>query len=275
MDLVYRSERYYSTGEKTIQITTSKLWRIARALEARGVATNIQVIGRAKVPIIKFVETLTNINVDISFENLGGVDAVEVVREWVEKYPDCIYLVALVKQFLVMRGLNEVNTQGLGGFSTICLAVSYLQQVGKVDDVAVLFLGFLDYYGNKFDLAKQRIVMDPPKIVNKVCGFFKILLAVVDANLKQSVFGIDGRKEQDDGLSIQDPNDPQNNISGGSRKVKLIFDLFAQAHADITDRMEQISKGEISVKSILEPVFGGNYRVYEEHRGFLRRVRTS
>ncbi|PVH91927.1 hypothetical protein DM02DRAFT_544813 [Periconia macrospinosa] len=255
MDLVYRSDHYKKSGEKVFQPSTNKLWKIARALENRGVAKKIMVIGRAKVPIIKFVETRTNLSVDISFENLGGVDAVGTVRKWVKQFPDMIYLVALVKQFLAMRGLNEVNTQGLGGFSIICLAVSYLQHTSQAADVGDCFLGFLDYYGNKFNLATHRIIMSPAQIVRK------------------SKFGIDGREERADGLSIQDPNNPQNNISGGSRKAKLIFDLFAHAHADLVERMHRIKNGEISPQSILQPIFGGDYRVYDEYRQHMERLK--
>ena len=70
-----------------------------------------------------------------------------------------------------MRGLNEVNTQGLGGFSIICLAVSYLQHFKQEDDVGTVFMGFLDHYGNKFNLATERIIMIPGQIVRKVRGY--------------------------------------------------------------------------------------------------------
>ncbi|CAI6340645.1 unnamed protein product [Periconia digitata] len=254
MDLVYRTHRYRQTGQQMITTSTSKLHKIGRALQDAGVAKNLVVIGKAKVPIIKFEDARTGIQVDISFENLSGVDALSTVKRWVHEYPDMIYLVSLVKQFLVMRGFNEVNTGGLGGFSIICLVVSYLQHAPRPNDVGEVLLGFLDHYGNKFDLATQRIVMQPPEIKRK------------------GTWGIDGRQERADGLSIQDPNNPQNNISGGSRKAHVVFDLFAQAHADLTERMRQISDKEISVNSILEPVFGGDYRAYDTIRDHLRRL---
>ena len=77
-------------------------------------------------------------------------------------------MVALLKQFLVMHGLNEVHTGGIGGFSIICLIVSYIQHVDRPSNLGECFLGFLNYYGNEFDLATQRIQMNPPAVIKKV-----------------------------------------------------------------------------------------------------------
>ncbi|KAF2177050.1 hypothetical protein K469DRAFT_522059, partial [Zopfia rhizophila CBS 207.26] len=68
-------------------------------------------------------------------------------------------LVLLIKQFLVMRGLNDVCTGGLDRFSIICLAVSFIQTHPSHNNLGTIFLDFLDYYGNKFNLATDRIIM--------------------------------------------------------------------------------------------------------------------
>lgn len=167
MDLVYASDQHSENGPPAISCTTADLRKVARKLQKKGVATNVTVIGKAKVPIIKFEDRLTGIAVDISFENLGGVKAQATFREWTHQFRDLVPMVALIKQFLLMRGLNEVNTGGLGGFSTICLIVSYLQN-HTPQNLGATLLGFLDYYGNKFDLNRQRIEFDPPGVVEKV-----------------------------------------------------------------------------------------------------------
>ncbi len=77
-------------------------------------------------------------------------------------------MVVLLKQFLAMRGLNEVHTGGIGGFSIICLVVSYLQHHEKAPHLGACLIGFFDYYGNKFDLSRKRIQMNPPAIKEKV-----------------------------------------------------------------------------------------------------------
>ena len=97
-------------------VVNSTLRKAAKRLEMVHIATNVTCITKAKVPIIKFVDRVTNINVDISFENLSGVQAQATFQQWKHDYPDMIYMVALLKQFLVMRGMNEVHTGGIGGF---------------------------------------------------------------------------------------------------------------------------------------------------------------
>lgn len=73
-----------------------------------------------------------------------------------------------MKQFLVMRGLNEVHTGGLGGYSIICLIVNYIHHHEHLKvNLGERFLGLLKYYGN-FNLAKKRLQMNPPAVVDKV-----------------------------------------------------------------------------------------------------------
>lgn len=173
MDLVYATDRLRSGGPPVLNFdarnqVTNALWRAARKLESKGVAVDITVISKAKVPIVKFVDSMTGIKVDLSFENLTGMEAQQTYKEWTRMYPDMVPLVALVKQFLAMRGLNDVHLGGLGGFSIICLVVSYLQLEPKSANLGESFVNFLDYYGNKFDLARKRIVMNPPHLADKV-----------------------------------------------------------------------------------------------------------
>ncbi|KAF2115742.1 hypothetical protein BDV96DRAFT_55357 [Lophiotrema nucula] len=262
MDLVYASNQYINGGHAVIDTGSGApqvkkmLWAAARRLEQAGIATDLTVIAKAKVPIIKFIDRITGIKVDLSFENLSGVQAQATFREWKRIYPDMPYLVALVKQFLLMRGLNDVHVGGLGGFSTICLAVSHIQLQDPPSDLGEMFLKFMECYGN-FDLRKNRIVMDPPGLVNK------------------TQWGIDGRQEKPDGLSIQDPNNPTNNISGGSNKAKDIFNLFKSAHRAIRERMDMLSTTGKPKKpvSILECLFGGNYMSYDWHRAHIKSVK--
>ncbi|KAF2644616.1 hypothetical protein P280DRAFT_514087 [Massarina eburnea CBS 473.64] len=263
MDLVYISDLHYRGGPQSISPSANRLRKIGQKLGQQGVADEIQVIGRAKVPIIKFKDRLTGIPVDICIENRSGLDAQYYFQKWKHEHQDMIYLVALVKQFLRMRDLNEVSTQGLGGFAIICMVVNYLQRLqgSKASDtdeyhnVGDIFLGFLDYYGNQFNIATERLVMYEPYIV------------------KKGSIGIDGRREKTDGLSIQDPGRPDNNISGGSAKATTVLRLFSGAHALLCERLDSIRNGTYSGNSILEPLFGGNYRQYKDHRLRLSKIR--
>lgn len=171
MDLVYVSDRYVNGGPPVLLNKPAKIMRAAaRNLLDRGIATQYPlVIAKARVPILKFKESYTGLPVDVSFENLSGLVAQDTMSRWLEQFPDhMIYLVAIIKQFLVMRDLNEVASGGLGGLSTICLVVSFLQLHNVPDNLGEALLQFFDFYGNRFNLARDRIVMDPPEIKRKV-----------------------------------------------------------------------------------------------------------
>lgn len=70
-----------------------------------------------------------------------------------------------------------------------------------------------------------------------------------------------------DRLAIMDPNMPENDISGGSRNVMLIFDCFSQAHEDILGAMRS-SK----CRSLLEWPLGGNYQTFTSQRNYHRKL---
>ncbi|CAO2658254.1 Nn.00g059770.m01.CDS01 [Neocucurbitaria sp. VM-36] len=260
MDLVYTSDRHYNGGPPVLDFSKkgahkSLLYKASRRLtDMRICRDQPMVIANAKVPIIKFTDDLTGLEVDISFENLSGVQAQATFAEWKRQYPDMIYMVALLKQFLVMHGLNEVHTGGIGGFSIICLIVSYLHHTTQPENLGECFLGFLKYYGS-FDLARKRIQMYPPAIIDKTS------------------YGIDNRPEKPDGLSIQDPNRLDNNISGGSSKAKDAFKAFALAYRTLDDRMKASKAGQNIGPSILECVLGGNYETYIKQRRHLKSLK--
>lgn len=136
----------------------------------------VEVIANAKVPLIKFTDNETGLKVDISFEKLDGANAVGTFLDWKEKYPVMPILVALIKQFLLMRGLNEPVNGGIGGFSIICMVVNLLNQMPQVQSRSMrpelhlgeLLMEFFDYYGNHFQYETVAIRMNPPGLVPKV-----------------------------------------------------------------------------------------------------------
>ena len=68
-------------------------------------------------------------------------------------------------------------------------------------------------------------------------------------------------------LHIIDPNNPANDISGGSNNVELIFEKFAYARAELLAAMQSRS-----TKSYLQSLVGGNYIHYMEPRERLRKI---
>lgn len=193
MDLVIISNQFRDFGQKTACQRKNEMHTFGRYLERtlaeRG---SIEVISAAKVPIIKFVDETTAIRVDISFENDTGIVANNTFASWKRQFPAMPILVTIIKQFLMMRGMNEVATGGLGGFSVTCLVTSMLQNMARVQTGEIvpeqhlgeMLLEFLDLYGNRLDIARSGISMNPPGYFDKVsqrrCCPQAILTIVLD-----------------------------------------------------------------------------------------------
>lgn len=174
MDLVLVSRNYEQYGTQSLHMTANQMRRILSRLQAEGIAragagAGATVIAKAKVPIIKFIDDQTGLHVDISFENLTGVVANTTYSTWKNHYPDMTFLVCIVKQFLLMRNLNEVFSGGLGGFSITCLVVSFLQLEASPGsnspprNLGELLIDFFEFYGRKFKMVSTQISMNPPQ----------------------------------------------------------------------------------------------------------------
>lgn len=178
MDLVCVSDQYMRSGRKIIGQHPRDIRRFADFVRKNKLAIDgtIDTILKAKVPLVKYVDRVTGLKVDISFENSTGLTANQTFQNWKAQYPAMPVLVTLVKHLLAMRGLNEPVNGGIGGFSVTCLVVSLLQNMPQVQSRSMIpehhlgeiLMEFLDLYGNQFDVAKTAIQFDPPGYVSKV-----------------------------------------------------------------------------------------------------------
>ena len=110
------------------------------------------VLDKAAVPIIKIVDKATNIRVDISFNMQHGVGTARLVKvrgnreasagvvaicrkkhhdvllqQYLYEYPSLRYLLYVLKQFLLLRNLNEVYHGGISSYALTLMVVSFLQ----------------------------------------------------------------------------------------------------------------------------------------------------
>ncbi|KAL7272257.1 hypothetical protein RUND412_004943 [Rhizina undulata] len=169
---------------------------------------SVQVILKAKVPIVKFVYAVTVLKVDVSFGNQSVLIANQTFGKWKTKFPAMPLLVVVIKHFQAMRGLNEVYLGGLVSFSVTCLFVSLLQILPsvaswKIDPSlhhSLMLLQFFELYGNKFNTHSVGIHVDDDP------GYFP----------KKDVFPLmegDRGGYQRNPLCIQHPNNYENDRS--------------------------------------------------------------
>ncbi|KUI69648.1 Poly(A) RNA polymerase protein 2 [Cytospora mali] len=261
MDLVLCSDAILNGGAPML-VGRNQLNNLKKDLQNNRVAVEnrFEMITKARVPLVKYVDKTTGLKIDISFENVGGILAIQTFKAWREQYPVMPILVTIIKQYLLMRGLNEPVNGGIGGFSVICMVVSMLQMMPQINSgdmnpehhLGTLLMHFFDLYGNKFDHKTTALRLNPPGYVNK-------------NQVTTFTYKNPGR------LSIIDPNNPGNDISGGSMNYQQIVASFSQAYKLLQERLSRIAKGE-NFKSILEIVLGGNYSTFREQRNYLRQV---
>lgn len=269
MDLVCVSQAFLATGrpKEGLAGKNRHMHLIANYLKSLEIPRrgSVVVIAQAKVPIIKFIDRATGVKVDLSFENSTGIVAVDTCLAWKAQFPAMPILVMLVKQFLAMRGLDEVRTGGMGGFAVTCLVTSLLQTIPQVQSgnlvperhLGETLMEFLDLYGNRFNLEGAVIRLNPP-------GYFEKRLAMQFRNHTKSTR-----------LSIEDPNRPDNDITAGTKGIRLIVHCFARAYEALQGKMFELRQADFSRRqgqSILWTILGGDYSSFDEQRESLRRV---
>jgi non-canonical poly(A) RNA polymerase PAPD5/7 len=203
---------------------TNVLYAVANAMRRAGVTnTKVTVISKARVPIIKFVTTHGRFNVDISINQESGLLAGSIINSFLKDMKGCGLalrsLIMVTKAFLSQRSMNEVFTGGLGSYSIVCMAISFLQmhpkiRRGEIDpekNLGVLLMEFFELYGCNFNFVNVGISL------REGGTYFSKTQRWSDYSSTQL-------------LSIEDPADPTNDISKGSYQFPKVRTTFAGAY---------------------------------------------
>ncbi len=98
-----------------------------QAISDAGFATQLQVIDKARVPIVKYVDGESALAVDISLEQDTGADSTRFVKEAMQAWPMLRPLVLVLKYYLKQRGLAETYSGGIGSFLLCVMSLRALQ----------------------------------------------------------------------------------------------------------------------------------------------------
>ncbi|KAJ3417453.1 hypothetical protein HDV05_003317 [Chytridiales sp. JEL 0842] len=251
----------------------SRLSKMAKKIKQKKTTSFMNVIRKARVPIIKITDRASNLNVDMSYNAPGGLDAVNYVRTWCEQIPALKELVLVFKHFLVVHELADVSTGGVGGYSAVLWMVAFLQlrkmpmfdpdaaetqhshkkrrlnrphdgcdaeDVNPDDSNEPLCLGrlFLDFcriFSQEFDYHRLGIAFDLEKPTN---GSEYSIPKVRLFDKKHSAFY---NFKTPHTLCILDPLDPSTNVSKGSSEIQRVTSALSDALDAITGRC-QMSK---------------------------------
>ncbi len=246
------------------------LYALADGLQRDGVCQQMEVISKARVPIVKIVDAITQYPVDISFNMTSGVDSAEIVKELLNDStvaPAVKPLILVLKQFLVQRGQNEVYSGGLGSYGLLMMVMSFLKmhpllqsgQMRPEENLGVLLLEFLELHGRNFNYDGVGMGLDARK----------------------GVFYYDKQKRGWDvrtgSLSIQDPQDKDNDITRGSFAFYAVRQEFNRAFTLLT-AMINAHTTRVLLRRPVEPVntllssIVRVKRVTEEHRIHIKKT---
>ncbi|KDN51058.1 hypothetical protein RSAG8_00687, partial [Rhizoctonia solani AG-8 WAC10335] len=236
----YETGLYLPLGDIDLVISSDSIARvtpanalnwIARALKDRGLAYNVQIIAKAKVPIVKFVTTWGGFKVDISLNQVNGVSAGKIMNNFLAQLPALRPLVYVFKAFLSQREMNEVYNGGLGSYSIGCMVLSFLQLHPKIrnaeidpgKNLGILLLELFQYYGDYFHYERTGISLrEGGQLFSK----------------RARGWGLAQQPRQNTSiLSIEDPQDPSNDVSKGSYNMGKIRMTLSGGHSALSTAM--------------------------------------
>eukprot|EP01117_Protostelium_nocturnum_P014818 TRINITY_DN5678_c0_g1_i1.p1 TRINITY_DN5678_c0_g1~~TRINITY_DN5678_c0_g1_i1.p1 ORF type:complete len:685 (+),score=259.03 TRINITY_DN5678_c0_g1_i1:273-2327(+) len=196
--------------------------QLGKMIERSGMATTLTVLDTARVPIIKFSDKRTGINVDISFNIVGGLSNTAIVKQFCSKIPLLRPLTLVIKYFLQQRGLNEPYTGGIGSYALVILVINFLQMYSinssSSEGVSTgkLLTDFFDFFGTKFNYWTTGIS------IKNGGGYFQ----------KENRGWFE--KSRPFLMSIEDPQDEENDVSKNSFAILTIRSTFSHAYHLLT-----------------------------------------
>ncbi|KAI9334871.1 hypothetical protein BDR26DRAFT_866285 [Obelidium mucronatum] len=203
----------------------ASLFELSVALRNHKYVSKIEVIAKARVPIIKYTDALTSFPVDISINMASGLQAAEIVSHFLNE-PNGIGeairgLMYLLKQFLLARHLNEPFNGGCGSYALLILVSTFVKlhplfQIGAInpsENLGTLFLEFLELYGRHFNYPEVGIMCD--------------LKTGPEYFLKRDLRGSTNRKIGY--LTVLDPQDDTNDVGAGAFNFFTIKQEFFRA----------------------------------------------
>ncbi|KAL1537776.1 polynucleotide adenylyltransferase [Salvia divinorum] len=218
------------------------LQALSRALSQRGIAKKMQVIAKARIPIIKFVEKQSGFSFDISFDVHNGPKAAEFIKDAVSTWPPLKPLCLILKVFLQQRELNEVYTGGIGSYALLSMLIAMLRtqrdiQTSPECNLGVLLVNFFDLYGCKLNTADVGISC------NGECIFFEKYI---------TGFSVEGRPTL---IAIEDPQAPDNDIGKSSFNYYQARSAFAMAFTTLTNAktIQHLGPNRSILSAIIRP----------------------
>lgn len=141
------------------------LRKLAAVIRADENFDKIQVIEKARVPIIKWEDVPSGIPLNVCFGQEDGLINTAWIKQQMLKLEPLQPLLLVLKQFLYNRDLNETYTGGVGSYLLTMTIISFLQHhPGRGPDfklaetnLGALLMDYLHLYGLRFNMERVGI----------------------------------------------------------------------------------------------------------------------
>nr|CAG8445277.1 4059_t:CDS:10 [Entrophospora candida] len=225
------------------------LSQLADYLEIKGYSHGSPiVIHGAVVPIIKFKEKYTKINIDVSFNQRSVFASVSTIKGYLREWPILGRLLLVLKYFLKHHNLDDPSNGGMGGYTLFCMILNFLQlhpriadgtlKIDSNDNLGVLLIEFFELYGNQFNYKDLAITI---RNGGSYCRKYYQIWAV----------------------KIPETN-LYNDIARATRKIELIREAFNRAFLRLVNRVGQLEK-------VHRPI-GANYVTGFDNKSILSSI---
>ncbi|CEM30525.1 unnamed protein product [Vitrella brassicaformis CCMP3155] len=157
----YRTGLYLPNGDLDIVVDgppsgQNALKKLASHLLKMKIARAMEVITRAKVPIVKFIDKERGVPVDISFNQPSAITTTDLIVQKLKEYPVLRPMLLLLKLFLQQRNLAETYRGGVGSYLLFGMVLSFLQHHPatssknryKTTSLGHYLYDFMKLYGN-------------------------------------------------------------------------------------------------------------------------------
>ncbi|OJA17732.1 hypothetical protein AZE42_04791, partial [Rhizopogon vesiculosus] len=100
--------------------------KLARVMRYTGF-TDIQAIARARVPIVKFTDSASGLNVDINVNERLGLLNTDLVKTYCDIVPGLRCLVSAIKKWARPRALNQPSASTFSSYALVLMTIAWLQ----------------------------------------------------------------------------------------------------------------------------------------------------
>ena len=207
------------------------LHRIAAAVRsADWPVSEMEVVDKAKVPIVKFVDGESGVSVDVCLEETSGLLSSELATRAARQFPAFGALTLFLKRFLNTRGLHDTFTGGVGSYLLQLLIIASLQHpppdpypsrpaAPPRGNLASALLHFLEVFGLRLNYATVGVsVRDGGRFYPK--------------RSKAKQFGWDRRDHdrENELISVENPLDPSHDVGRNSFNIISVRRVLQHAY---------------------------------------------